>query len=97
VKKQTLRLNFKKKRSAFSDGKVQDLSIDIANQVLKLNIWDYNNFHVFFPIEKNNEINTKLIIQVIQGKDKNVILPKLNLENKSSHVLPINLPSLIVR
>ena len=83
MKKQTLRLNFKKKRSAFSDGKVQDLSIDIANQVLKLNIWDYNNFHVFFPIEKNNEIDTKLIIQVIQGKDKNVILPKLNLENKS--------------
>ena len=57
MKKQTLRLNFKKKRSAFSDGKVQDLSIDIANQVLKLNIWDYNNFHVFFPIEKNNEID----------------------------------------
>ena len=83
MKKQTLRLNFKKKRSAFSDVKVQDLSIDIANQVLKLNIWDYNNFHVFFPIEKNNEIDTKLIIQVIQGKDKNVILPKLNLENKS--------------
>ena len=83
MKKQTLRLNFKKKRSAFSDGKVQDLSIDIANQVLKLNIWDYNNFHVFFPIEKNNEIDTKLIIQVVQGKDKNVILPKLNLAKKT--------------
>lgn len=83
MKKQTLRLNFKKKRSAFSDDKVQDLSIDIVNQVLKLNIWNYNNFHVFFPIEKNNEIDTKLIIQVIQGKDKNVILPRLNIENKS--------------
>ena len=76
-------LNFKKKRSAFSEDKVQDLSIDIVNQVLKLNIWNYNNFHVFFPIEKNNEIDTKLIIQIIQGKDKNVILPRLNIENKS--------------
>jgi len=35
VKKQTLRLNFKKKRSAFSEDKVQDLSIDIANQVFE--------------------------------------------------------------
>ena len=38
---------------------------------------------MFFPIEKNNEIDTKLIIQIIQGKDKNVILPRLNIENKS--------------
>ena len=57
--------------------------MNLANQVLKLNIWNHNNFHVYFPIEKNNEIDTKLIIQVIQGKDKNVILPKLNLGNKS--------------
>ena len=66
MKKQTLRLNFKKKRSAFSEDKVQDLSIDIVNQVLKLNIWNYNNFHVFFPIEKNNEIDIE------EGKEKKI-------------------------
>ena len=69
MKKQTLRLNFKKKRSAFSEDKVQDLSIDIANQVLKLNIWDYNNFHVFFPIEKNNEIDTMKKIKIFISTD----------------------------
>ena len=79
MKKKALRLSFKKKRSAFSNKEVQNLSMNLANQVLKLNIWNHNNFHVYFPIEKNNEIDTKLIIQVIQGKDKNVILPKLNL------------------
>tara|TARA_B110000238_G_scaffold93631_1_gene102260 strand:+ start:282 stop:845 length:564 start_codon:yes stop_codon:yes gene_type:complete len=83
VKKQTLRLSFKRKRNAFSSEEIQNLSLDLANQILNLNIWEYTNFHVFFPIEKNNEIDTKLIIQVIQGKDKNVILPKLNIENKS--------------
>jgi 5-formyltetrahydrofolate cyclo-ligase len=83
VKKQTLRLSFKRKRNAFSSEEIQNLSLDLANQILNLSIWGYTNFHVFFPIEKNNEIDTKLIIQVIQGKDKNVILPKLNIENKS--------------
>jgi len=83
VKKKALRLSFKNKRSAFSNKEVQNLSMNLANQVLKLNIWNHNNFHVYFPIEKNNEIDTKLIIQVIQAKDKNVILPKLNLGNKS--------------
>ena len=59
------------------------LSLEIANRTLDLNIWDFQNYHVFFPIEKHNEVDSKLIIQIIQGKDKNVILPKINLESKT--------------
>ena len=46
-------------------------------------IWDHSNYHIFFPIEKNNEIDTKLIIQIVQGKDKNVVLPKTNFNDKT--------------
>ena len=81
--KQELRSLYKSKRNTLTSNEVEALSLSIANNVLGLEIWDYDNYHIFFPIEKNNEIDTKLIIQVIQGKDKNVILPKLNLENKS--------------
>jgi len=59
------------------------LSLEIANKILDLDIWDFQNYHVFFPIEKHNEVDSKLIIQIIQGKDKNVILPKINLESKT--------------
>ena len=59
------------------------LSLEIANKTLDLDIWDFQNYHVFFPIEKHNEVDSKLIIQIIQGKDKNVILPKINLESKT--------------
>jgi len=59
------------------------LSLEIANKTLDINIWDFQNYHVFFPIEKHNEVDSKLIIQIIQGKDKNVILPKINLESKT--------------
>ena len=81
--KEDLRALYKKKRNSLDQKKSQDLSFEIANRCLQLNIWDYSNYHVFFPIEINNEIDTKLIIQIIQGKDKNVVLPKTNFKNKT--------------
>ena len=81
--KQELRSLYKSKRNSLTSNEVEVLSLSIANNVLGLEIWDYDNYHIFFPIEKNNEIDTKLIIQAIQGKDKNVILPKLNLAKKT--------------
>ena len=81
--KKELRRFYKSKRNSLTNTKIETLSLSLANMVLELDIWEHSNYHIFFPIEKNNEIDTKLIIQVIQGKDKNVILPKLNLENKS--------------
>ena len=81
--KKELRKFYKSKRSSLTNKQIEALSLSLANMVLKLDIWECSNYHIFFPIKKNNEIDTKLIIQVIQGKDKNVILPKLNLENKS--------------
>ena len=70
--KQELRSLYKSKRNSLTSNEVEALSLSIANNVLGLEIWDYDNYHIFFPIEKNNEIDTKLIIQAIQGKDKNV-------------------------
>ncbi len=81
--KKELRRIYKSKRNSLTNNEIEALSLSLANMVLELEIWECSNYHIFFPIEKNNEIDTKLIIQIIQGKDKNVILPKLNLENKS--------------
>jgi 5-formyltetrahydrofolate cyclo-ligase len=83
VLKEDLRALYKKKRNSLDQKKSQDLSFEIANRSLQLNIWNNENYHIFFPIEKQNEIDTKLIIQIIQGKDKNVILPKVNLEENT--------------
>ena len=66
MKKKDLRLIYKNKRNSLDAKKSQDLSFEIANRSLQLNIWDYSNYHIFFPIENNNEIDTKLIIQIIQ-------------------------------
>ena len=81
--KKDLRVIFKRKRNSLSENDCKELSFEIANRSLNMTIWDYTNYHIFFPIEKNNEIDTKLIIQIIQGKDKNVVLPKTNFNDKT--------------
>ena len=79
--KRELRKVYKLKRSSLTN--TETLSIEIANKTLEIDIWNLQNYHVFFPIEKHKEVDSKLIIQIAQGKDKNVILPKLNLESKT--------------
>ena len=79
--KQKLRKIYKEKRNSLFD--TENLSLDIANKTLDLDIWNFQNYHVFFPIEKQKEVDSRLIIQIIQGKDKNVVLPKLNFESNS--------------
>ena len=83
--KRKIREIFISRRNLINSKILEDSSIQIANQSLKLKIWHFTNYHIFFPIEKNNEVNTKHIIQIIQGKDKNVIVPKIkdniNLKN----------------
>jgi 5-formyltetrahydrofolate cyclo-ligase len=81
VLKRELRKVYKLKRSSLTNTEI--LSLEIANKTLELDIWNLQNYHVFFPIEKHKEVDSKLIIQIVQGKDKNVILPKLNLEFKT--------------
>ena len=53
------------------------MSLEIANRILELSIWEQQYFHLFLPIEKKKEINTEYILSILQGKDKNVILPKV--------------------
>ena len=79
--KRELRKVYKLKRSSLTN--TETLSLEIANKTLEIDIWNLQNYHVFFPIEKHKEVDSKLIIQIAQGKDKNVILPKLNLESKT--------------
>jgi len=81
VLKGELRKVYKLKRSSLTNTEI--LSLEIANKTLEIDIWNLQNYHVFFPIEKHKEVDSKLIIQIAQGKDKNVILPKLNLESKT--------------
>ena len=86
VSKSKLRSVFLRKRLELSEGKHEKLSFDIANQCLKLPIWDFEYFHLFLSIKSKAEIDTSLILTMLQGRDKQVIIPKVN-GNNLEHIL----------
>ena len=85
--KKNLRLLYKKKRAKLDSIKIEDLSIEIANQILTLPIWGFDNFHIFMGVDKLKEINTNYIISVFQGRDKNTIIPKVISNTQLAHYL----------
>ena len=64
------------RRKALTFNGIDNLSIDIANQVLELPIWDYSFYHIFLSIEEHKEINTDYILNILAGKDKHIVISK---------------------
>tara|TARA_B100000886_G_scaffold270393_1_gene194378 strand:- start:1335 stop:1910 length:576 start_codon:yes stop_codon:yes gene_type:complete len=74
--KLALRKSFLKKRLALSGQEHEDKSFAIANNCLTLPIWHLEYYHLYLPIKAKAEIDTTLILTLLQGKDKQVILPR---------------------
>ena len=86
--KEEIRKKYKAKRKKLSDEDIEHLSLSIANQLLKLSIWDYISYHLFLSIIKHKEVNTEYILNILSGKDKNIIIPKSNFNtNTLTHYL----------
>lgn len=81
--KTELRHHFRGKRSKLSFQDLEDKSLQIANRVLRLDIWSKNYFHLYLSITKHKEINTEYLLQILQGKDKHVIVSKSDFKSKS--------------
>lgn len=81
--KSELRENYKLRRNALSESEVDALSLSIANQALKLNIWEYHNYHLFLSITEHKEVQTEYLLHILQGMDKNIVIPKSNFEDYS--------------
>ena len=84
--KAKLRTDFLKKRVELCEAEHEKLSFDIANMCLKLPIWDFEYYHLFLPIQSKAEIDTSLIFTMLQGRDKQVIVPKVRGKNLE-HIL----------
>jgi 5-formyltetrahydrofolate cyclo-ligase len=76
MNKKKLRQKYKELRQQFSQEEIEDKSLAIANQLLKMDIWDKTYCHIFLPIEEQKEINTEYILQILAGKDKEVVVSK---------------------
>ncbi len=75
--KHELRKIYKEKRNIISPFFISEKSIQTTNNVLKLPIWEFNYFHIFLSIKRKKEVDTQPLITLLQGKDKNIIIPKM--------------------
>ena len=72
--KKELRKEYKARRKSLTEEQIDEKSREIVNRLLQLPIWEYSNYHLFLPIQRQNEVNTHFLMTALQGNDKNVIL-----------------------
>jgi len=88
MSKKELRSKYKAMRSRLTEDEIDTLSIDIANNMLNLPIWEKSFYHIFLSIQKQKEINTEFVLHILQGKDKNIVVSKSNFDNNTlDHIL----------
>lgn len=81
--KSEVRKKYKALRKSLSLDQIDDFSLAIANRLLQLNIWDKSFYHIFLSIEEQKEVNTEYILNILAGKDKNIVISKSNFEDAS--------------
>ncbi|UOY09185.1 5-formyltetrahydrofolate cyclo-ligase [Muricauda sp. SCSIO 64092] len=74
--KKALRLDYRNKRNLLEPSIIDSSSLEIANQILHLPIWQYTFYHIFLSITKNKELDTQPLLSILQGKDKTIVVPK---------------------
>ncbi|WP_452222780.1 5-formyltetrahydrofolate cyclo-ligase [Lacinutrix chionoecetis] len=81
--KADLRKKYKKLRSNLNEETRDALSIDIANKLLNLDIWEHEFYHLFLSIESLKEVNTSFILNILSGRDKHIVISKSNFIDRS--------------
>lgn len=74
--KKDLRKKYKALRSELSLEEIENNSLTIANKLIQMDIWNGLYYHLFLTIEEQKEINTDFILQVLAGKDKEIVVAK---------------------
>lgn len=81
--KKELRIKYKELRKLLSKEEIENKSLAIANQLLQLNtsiddrkVWQGTYYHLFLTIAEQKEIDTEFILQILAGKDKEIVVSK---------------------
>lgn len=74
--KKELRIKYKEFRQNLTSLEIEEKSLAIANNLLKLDVWNKTYYHLFLTIEEQKEIDTECILHVLHGKDKEIVVAK---------------------
>jgi 5-formyltetrahydrofolate cyclo-ligase len=81
--KKELRQKYKSLRQQLTIAQIEEMSLATANKLLSLDIWNKTYYHLFLSIEEQKEINTENILQILMGKDKEIIISKADFETRN--------------
>jgi len=59
---------------------IEEKSLAIANRLLTLDIWNKTYYHLFLSMETQKEVHTDVVLNILAGKDKEVVVPRSNFE-----------------
>ena len=85
--KNELRTKYKNLRAGITPPRASDLSLMLANQILKIPIWDFFYFHVFLGSPQLKEVDTLPLITILQARDKHVLVPRVSGPDSLEHYL----------
>jgi len=80
--KAELRIKYKDLRKGLSNDDIETQSLDIANRLLELDIWNKSYYHLFLSIIEHKEIQTEFILHILHAKDKDIIISKSNFKTQ---------------
>ncbi|MFP9100291.1 5-formyltetrahydrofolate cyclo-ligase [Flavobacterium sp. RHBU_24] len=95
--KKELRHKYKHLRQELSIAEVEEKSLEIANRLLHLAVWDKTYYHLFLTIENQKEVHTDVIQHILFGRDKEVVIARADFESCNMvHYLLTNNTKLVV-
>lgn len=75
--KNTLRKHYQSLRAALTQAQLEQIGLKIANRALELPLWDFRFYHLYLPMLRHKEVDTHPLLTLLQGKDKQVVVPKV--------------------
>ena len=80
MNKKTLRALYRQKRATIPPEQQAQLSQQIAEQTLRLPIWDKQVFHSFLSIPSFGEVDTEPLIRLLQERGKTLVVSRTVME-----------------
>ncbi len=85
--KKDLRSKYEELRKNSTSAHLLNTSLSVSNKLLQLPIWSFAYYHLFLSIPEKKEIDTTFILSILQGKDKNIVFPKVFPQGELKHYL----------
>lgn len=76
MNKKEARKKSKEERQKLSFEQLEEKSLAIANQLVQMDIWNKTYYHLFLPIEEQKEVNSEYLLNILQAKDKEIVISK---------------------